>query len=122
MLPRVKITDNFYLDEFSCKCGCGKNNVDLDLIKKIQKIRTDLNQKLVISSGTRCRKRNEQVNGSYNSDHISGKAVDIACNIGTLRRKIVEAAFKYGIPVIGVKKDCVHLAISNPARLFTYDV
>lgn len=119
MSDRIKLSANFHKDEFSCPC-CGAFNIDPNLILALQAVRDELGLALTVSSGTRCFKHNEEVGGSKLSDHLLGKAVDIACHQGHIRRRIVSAALKQ-FPTIGIKKDCIHLSIGMPARIFTYD-
>lgn len=116
---RTPLTKNFYRDEFECPC-CQLFKTEREVIEKLQKIRDEVGQALKVSSGTRCLAHNEAVGGAMLSDHVRGLAVDIACNNGQFRRRIVEAGLKH-FPTIGVKKDCVHLSVGKPSRIFTYD-
>lgn len=63
--------------EFTCKCGCGLNNINLKLVKILDEIRDYFGQPIMINSGCRCTKHNKEVGGVVNSRHISGKAADI---------------------------------------------
>lgn len=116
---REQISENFYRDEFDCPC-CGLFNVKDELLVKLQKMRSDFNKPMPISSGTRCIKHNKKVGGSEMSDHILGRAVDVACSNAIDRRELVRKALQY-FPTVGIKKDCIHLSIGLPARIFTYD-
>ena len=44
---------NFKLDEFKCK-HCGENEIEYELIDKLQSLREDLGFPFIISSGYRC--------------------------------------------------------------------
>lgn len=66
----------FKKEEFTCKCGCGHNNINLKLVKIADNIRAHFGQPAIVSSGTRCSKHNAKVGGVSNSRHLSGKAVD----------------------------------------------
>jgi hypothetical protein len=44
---------NFKLDEFKCK-HCGENEIEYELIDKLQLLREDLGFPFIISSGYRC--------------------------------------------------------------------
>ena len=69
---------HFKQSEFACKCGCGFNNINLNLVKILDEIREYFGQPMTITSGCRCAKHNAKVSGSVsNSRHISGKASDI---------------------------------------------
>ncbi len=68
---------HFKQSEFSCKCGCGMNNIDLKLVKILDEIRECFGQAVVISSGCRCKNHNAKVGGVQGSRHVQGKAADI---------------------------------------------
>ncbi len=44
---------NFKLEEFNCK-HCGKNEIEHELIDKLQLLREDMGFPFIISSGYRC--------------------------------------------------------------------
>lgn len=67
----------FRKEEFTCKCGCKMNNIDLRLIKILDEIREHFGQACIVTSGCRCSKRNKAVGGVQGSRHVLGKASDI---------------------------------------------
>lgn len=67
----------FRKEEFTCKCGCKMNNIDLRLIKVLDEIREHLGQACIVTSGCRCSKHNKAVGGVQGSRHVLGKAADI---------------------------------------------
>ena len=66
----------FTQSEWSCKCGCGLNNVDHTLVTVAERTRKYFNSPITISSGLRCPTRNAQAGGVSNSRHLTGKAMD----------------------------------------------
>lgn len=69
---------HFKKSEFSCKCGCGFDNIDLKLVTLLEQIRSHFRDKpLYITSGCRCSKHNKNVGGVQGSRHVLGKAADI---------------------------------------------
>lgn len=68
---------HFKQSEFTCKCGCGMNNIDLKLVKILDEIREYFGQAVVVSSGCRCKNHNIKVGGVQGSRHVLGKATDI---------------------------------------------
>lgn len=68
---------HFKKSEFTCKCGCGMNNINLKLVKILEEIRNHFGQAVVITSGCRCKKHNADVGGVQGSRHVLGKASDI---------------------------------------------
>jgi uncharacterized protein YcbK (DUF882 family) len=79
----MKLTDNFNLSEFQCKCGCEMPDEVLENIKELacnlQYIREYLNEPLKLTNAYRCKKHNKAVGGVKNSQHILGNAADIQC-------------------------------------------
>ena len=76
----MKLTDNFSLDEFECKCGCVmpkfvKPNI-LELAENLQILRDEIGR-LDLTNAYRCKEHNADVGGSINSQHLLGKAADI---------------------------------------------
>ena len=76
----MKLTNNFSMDEFECKCGCimpefVKKNVQ-ELAENLQVIR-DAYGKIDLTNSYRCKDHNADVGGSVNSQHLKGKAADI---------------------------------------------
>ena len=72
-----KISEHFTRSEFSCRCGCGYDTVDTDLIKMLEDVRTHFKKPIVVTSGCRCEFHNERSGGAANSLHKLGRAADI---------------------------------------------
>jgi uncharacterized protein YcbK (DUF882 family) len=73
-----KLSANFFRSEFACKCGCGFDTVDAELIIVLQDIRDHFNQPVDINCGCRCRVHNNRTPGAgKNSQHLYGRAADI---------------------------------------------
>lgn len=67
----------FKKEEFTCKCGCGLNNLDLKLASILEQIREHFGKACIVTSGCRCSKHNKAVGGVQGSRHVLGKAADI---------------------------------------------
>lgn len=67
----------FQEKEFTCKCGCGMNNIDLRLVKVLDNIREHFGKPVIVTSGCRCVTHNKAVGGVQGSRHVLGKASDI---------------------------------------------
>jgi len=67
---------HFVREEFTCECGCGLNNINMNLVKILDDIREMYNSPLYITSGCRCPSCNAAVGGVPGSRHITGKAAD----------------------------------------------
>jgi len=70
------ITKNFSRHEFTCKCGCGLNDIDHRIVHRLQVVRDILQVKITINSGCRCLNHNYNVDGKPASLHLIGKAAD----------------------------------------------
>lgn len=68
---------NFKKDEFTCKCGCGLNNMNLAVVKIADEVREHFGSPAIVTSGSRCEKHNKEVGGVSNSRHLQGKAIDM---------------------------------------------
>ena len=82
----MKLSANFYRSEFACKCSCGFDTVDHQLIKDLERLREHFGQKITINSGCRCVEYNEKVQKNAKplyapytskSQHLYGRAADI---------------------------------------------
>jgi len=67
----------FKREEFACKCGCGFDVVDEELLGVLEDLRLEFDKPVYINSGCRCAVHNKAEGGSKNSQHVFGKAVDI---------------------------------------------
>ena len=77
------LSSNFSRREFSCKCGCGMDTVDAELIMVLENLRWGQgvggkSRAITVSSGCRCEEHNRNEGGGDNSQHLIGKAADIA--------------------------------------------
>ena len=70
------LSENFSRWEFACKCKCGFDTVDYDLILVLEDVRNHFDAACTINSGSRCRLHNMAIGGSFGSQHLKSKAVD----------------------------------------------
>ena len=115
------LTRNFNRREFACKCGCGADLIEPDLVDRIQLMRDLLGKSLSISSGIRCADHNKKVGGVENSTHVRCIAVDVPTAGSADRGEKVEAAIGAGFRYIGIGKDFLHLALRDSASLIMFD-
>lgn len=68
---------HFKKSEFSCRCGCGYSDEDLEVVEILEMIRKHFgNHPVIVTSGCRCVKHNNKVGGIKGSKHLEGKACD----------------------------------------------
>lgn len=72
-----QVNEYFKREEFACKCGCGFDSVDVELLKVLTLVRQKFEQPVIINSACRCESHNKKVGGALNSTHKFGKGADI---------------------------------------------
>ena len=77
----MKLTKNFNLSEFQCKCGCEMPDNVLENVKllaeNLQMLRMFIKQPIKVNSAYRCLSHNENIGSKSTSQHVLGKAADI---------------------------------------------
>ena len=102
----------FSNSEFACHCGCGKGSMDKTLIAKLDELRELVGAPLYVNSGYRCAKRNKDIGGSKDSQHLYGKAADIRTNAkGMTPKKLAQLAEKVGFDGIGIYTWGIHVDV-----------
>lgn len=111
----------FKKSEFTCKCGCGETPMNKDFVFRLDSLRERLGEQMVVTSGYRCLEHNKAVGGSPNSQHLKGRAADVAVDNGLMRYRVVNLATLLLFPGIGVAKNFVHIdSRSDVAAMWTY--
>jgi len=77
----MKLTENFSLHEFECKCGCKMpdkvfNNIKI-VASNLQELRNTIDKPIKLTNAYRCQEHNAKVGGVPSSQHIKGLAADI---------------------------------------------
>lgn len=111
-LSAVRLSKHFTKAELACKC-CGFFNMEPPFIAFLEKVRREVDEPMVITSGVRCPANNKKSKGSPTSAHLSGLAVDVAVSLDAYRMKLVGAAVKYGATGIGIYSGWVHLDLKD---------
>ena len=74
----INLAQNFCLAEFQCR-HCGAVKIDPELVRRLQKMRDEIGQPLIINSGYRCETHNRAIGGAKDSQHLYGRAADVSC-------------------------------------------
>ena len=121
-MDRKRVTRNFYEDEFSCKCGCGLNGIDTNLVELLQLTRDEYGSPMTVTSGLRCETWNKACGGKENSSHLFGKAVDVEMDNAILRYRLIRMMQMF-FKRIGIAKTFIHVDVdhlkTNPV-IWTY--
>ncbi len=91
---------NFSQAEMACPCGCGQCAMDPDFMDRLQALRDEFGQPMVVSSGYRCHDYNDKV-GASSPEHPLGKAAVISIS-GEDARRLVSLAGDF--PRLGIKQ------------------
>jgi len=102
------LSKHFSRSEFTCKCGCGFDTVDAELIMFLELARAHFDRAITINSGCRCRNHNNAVNGSVNSLHLDGRAADIVVE-GTPPNIVQEYFEQRDVPGLGEYNSFTHV-------------
>ena len=113
------LTKNFNLSEFRCRCGCGAEDISMELVTDPQSVRNVYMKPIVINSGVRCEAHNEKVKGYLDSEHLVGEAVDIGYSKSKDRFQLVSLLLERGFRRIGIHENFIHAGIG---KLKTQDV
>ena len=89
------------------------------LLEQLDELREFVNEPLKINSSYRSLDYNRSIGGSTKSQHLTGNAVDLHCDNGTLRGKIVHHALNLGLSV-GIAKSFIHVDNRDNQIVFTY--
>ena len=92
----------FSVQELRCK-GTNEINMDEKFMQKLEALRKELNQPMIITSGYRHIGYNQVIGGSRNSPHLYGKAVDVLC-YGKDAYTLISMAMQSGMTGIGVQQ------------------
>jgi uncharacterized protein YcbK (DUF882 family) len=120
---------NFSREEFTCRCGCQKNEMDPQFLELIQILRENVSTPLIINSGFRCNAHNNAVSKTgFYGPHTTGRACDIkTCYHNAYY--LIMAATRLPFTGIGIKQSgsvpnrFIHLDIldgPNRPRIWSY--
>jgi len=72
------LSEHFSRSEFACKCGCGLDTVDYELIIVLEGVSKHFdNSPITVNSGCRCEEHNKSEGGWLRSKHLNCRAADI---------------------------------------------
>jgi uncharacterized protein YcbK (DUF882 family) len=69
---------HFKRKEFACKCKCGFDTVDIELLPLCEEVRELEGEPVEVLSGCRCKAHTNDVGGKRYSMHTNGRAADLS--------------------------------------------
>lgn len=107
-----KLYPNFPKHELDCK-HTGLNEMKHEFMVVLQAIRNEYGP-MVITSGFRHSTHPIEARKMKPGEHTMGMCVDVRCNNGADRYRLITIALKHGITRIGIAKTFVHLGLGGP--------
>ena len=92
-----------------CSPSCSIEDMDDEFLYMLDSVRHEAGIPLVLNSAYRSPEYERSKGRTGTGAHTYGLAVDIRCNDGVNRLKILTAALKCGIKRIGIAKTYIHL-------------
>ena len=126
------LSTHFTHDELSCDC-CNRTALDngvmtetefKNFLKELEKLRSAVNEPMIITSAYRCQRHNAEVGSKPTSRHTAvGDAVDVYCS-DELALKLVSNAYRLGWKGIGVNQNgngrYIHLDRRDNPTMWSY--
>lgn len=111
----MKLSKNFSLSEFTCKC-CGHGDakdIDPRLLGLLEAIKKDTGRPVIINSGLRCAKNNSKSGGKPGSKHLigNGGAADIRILDYLHKYDLIASAIRNGAGGIGIAETFIHVDV-----------
>jgi uncharacterized protein YcbK (DUF882 family) len=106
------ISEHFSFSEFRCGCGCNRQDIKIELVDKLQMVRTMYDKPMRITSGFRCRKFNGNIGAKDTSSHVDGEAADIHCD-NSSDRDLLVGLLRSQFTRMGIDRNFIHVDISK---------
>jgi zinc D-Ala-D-Ala carboxypeptidase len=104
---------NFDKTEFDCK-HTGLNEMKPEFMEVLQRIRTEYNKPMKITSGYRHPTHPVEARKLHSKgEHTQGMCADILCTENRRRMELVKLALKHGITRIGIAETFLHLGLGG---------
>ena len=117
-MNNIKVSDNFTLREFQCRC-CGQVKLHSELLRRLQAMRTESGRPIIVNSGYRCVAHNRAVGGATRSRHMIGDAVDVVIRGWPIARQRALCEKYFQDNGIGYGNTFTHVDL-GPKRTWNY--
>lgn len=117
----MRLSRNFTLEELKCPCCEGKaEDISMELIRNLQKLRDKFGLPLNINSAYRCPTHNASVGGSERSQHLLGRAadIDITKYSGSDKHRLLRFIYSCGsFSGLGIYKTFIHVDVRKDGEV-----
>jgi uncharacterized protein YcbK (DUF882 family) len=113
----MKVSKHFNREEFACKCGCGLDTVDVDLLKVLEIVREHFGKPVIINSACRCADHNKSIGGASKSYHVKCQAADIV--VKDVPSSQVQEFLQEWIGGLGCYSTFTHIDVGPERRWWT---
>lgn len=114
---------NFTRGEFSCKCGCGRSDMNPNFLGRLQALRMVYGKPMHITSGYRCPNHPAEKVKASPGTHSMGIAADIGVS-GAEALTLLRLALEANFTGIGVQQKgngrFIHLDIRDQPAIWSY--
>lgn len=101
---------NYKTDPMLACPHCGDRGMNTSFLERLDKIREEYGQPMIVSSGYRCSHYNQIISTTgHNGPHTTGRAVDIKVK-GDDAVKLLRIAINHGVTGVGVSQKGPHNA------------
>ncbi len=108
VLKNWKCIRHFSAEEFRCPC-CGRQEMDLAFVSRLDNVRERLGAPLAVLSGFRCPEHNRRIGGAEDSAHLRGLAADLGCAGSAIRLRLLEELRQEGFNRLGLGASFIHV-------------
>jgi uncharacterized protein YcbK (DUF882 family) len=114
---------NFKRDEFTCRCGCGRNEMKPEFLERLQALRAAYGKPLHVTSGYRCPQHPVEAAKAQPGMHATGLAADIGVS-GAEAVQVLRLALEAGFKGIGVQQKgngrFIHVDMRETPTVWSY--
>lgn len=114
---------NFKREEFTCRCGCGRNEMRSEFLERLQALRSAYGKPLHITSGYRCPQHPVEAAKAQPGMHAAGLAADIGIS-GSEAVALLRLALDAGFRGVGVQQKgngrFLHVDLRETPTIWSY--
>ena len=114
---------NFKREEFTCRCGCGRNEMRPEFLERLQALRSVYGKPMAVTSGYRCPQHPKEAAKAQPGMHTTGLAADIGIS-GAEAVTLLRLALAAGFRGVGVHQKgngrFLHVDLRETPTIWSY--